>query len=354
MPTTIQPFAEVRIGLAGPMLGVNEGWVTSQHEILAKRLTADGAKVSTTSSIPARIPRLVDTLRTVLSWRGSVDVMVIAVFSGPGFWIADMTSRLAHRLGIPQILVLHGGNLPEYARNHQGRVTSLLRRAEAIVAPSRFLAEQIPSNRSIRVIPNIFDIESITFQPRSRLRPRILWMRTFHPIYNPLLAIDVVALLRRTHPDATLTMAGQEKGMRDPCIDRAESLGISDAVAFPGFLDEQRKRQALDDHDVFINTNDVDNTPVSVLEAAAAGLPIVATNVGGMPYLMEDGIDALLVPPGDPTSMASAVEALLSDESLAARLSQNARRRALESSWDSVGPQWRSLIENVLAATSDP
>lgn len=340
-------FSGRRIGFAGPMLGSNPGWVISQHEILAERMANEGAEVFTTSSKVGRLARLIDTLRSVRRWRGRIDAVVIAVFSGPGFWMADVTSRVAKKFRIPQILVLHGGNLPAFATRHTSATQRLLKRADAVVAPSQYLASELPAQGAIEVIPNVFDIGTIPFQERGELRPRLLWMRTFHPIYNPLLALDVFDRVRRRHPEATLTMAGQEKGLLAACVERAGELGLADAVTFPGFLDEQQKRQALADHDVFLNTNDVDNTPVSVLEAAAAGLPIVATDVGGLLYLLRDGQEALLVPRNDPDAMADAVEALLGDAALAQRLSVGGRSVAERSDWRTVRYRWLSLLDQL-------
>lgn len=333
-------FEGHRIGLAGPMLGGNQGWVTSQHEVLAGRFAAEGAAVLTTSSEPRRVPRLVDTIRAVNGWAGRVDVILIAVFSGPGFWIADATSRLARQRGIPQVLILHGGNLPRYVDRHPRRARACFNRADIIVAPSPYLADEVPTSRRICVIPNVFDLDGIQFQERSSLRPRLLWMRTFHPIYNPLLALEVLAQVRARRPGATLTMAGQEKGLLRACQARAHALGVGGAVAFPGFLNEEQKRQAFIDHDVFLNTNDVDNTPVSVLEAAAAGLPIVATAVGGIPYLFESGSNALLGPAGDASVLSEAVLQVLSDDKLARRLSVAGRALAEQSAWESVRLLW--------------
>ncbi|HMV50604.1 MAG TPA: glycosyltransferase family 4 protein, partial [Blastocatellia bacterium] len=84
-----------------------------------------------------------------------------------------------------------------------------------------------------------------------------------------------------------------------------------------------------------------------VIEAMAGGLCIVSTNAGGLPYLLEDGEDALLVPPNDPGAMAAAVRRLLTEAGLAERLSRNARRKAESFDWSAVLPQWRTLLRRV-------
>lgn len=340
-----------RLCMVGPMLGRNPGWVTTQGELLADQFTAEGWSVKETSHQPSRPLRLLDTVSSLVRWRHHVDLVVLSVFSGPSFAMADLTSRLTSALGIPTIMWLHGGNLPEFSRAHRAWVDRVLRRASLIVAPSTFLAEHsVRAIGPVEIIPNLIDLTALPFRRRSEVSPRLLWMRTFHPVYNPALAIRTLGRLRSHQPSATLTMAGQEKGLTAEMRSAAREMGLDDAVSFPGFLGAERKARAFDSHDIYLHTNHVDNTPVSVLEAAAAGLPIVATNVGGIPHLLEHEHTALLVPDDDEVAMAKAVERLLAEPDLAERLSCNARELAEASSWDSVRSQWERVFERVLGA----
>jgi glycosyltransferase involved in cell wall biosynthesis len=100
--------------------------------------------------------------------------------------------------------------------------------------------------------------------------------------------------------------------------------------------------------DIFLNTTNVDNTPISVLEAMACGLCVVSTNVGGIPYLLEHEHDALLVPPDDPAAVATAVRRLLTEPDLAEQLSRNARQKAEKFDWSIILPQWEALLISVL------
>ena len=110
----------------------------------------------------------------------------------------------------------------------------------------------------------------------------------------------------------------------------------------PSSKDEIPKR--LDQGDVFLNTTRVDNTPVSVLEAMACGLCIISTKVGGIPYLLDDEHDALLVPTDDASEMAKAVQRLITEDGLADRLSSNARRKAEQFDWSHVLPKWEKVL----------
>ena len=224
-----------------------------------------------------------------------------------------------------------------------------------VVVPSPYLAPFAASVESrLVVVPNVVEhIEQV--EPAARLGgttvggKRILWMRTFHPIYNPELAIEAFGRVLEKHPDATLTMAGQDKGLRAAMEERVASLGCASAVDFPGFLGPEQKRSAFANHDLYIHTNNIDNTPVSVLEAAAAGVPVVATRVGGIPHLLTDGENALLVEPDDPAAMAEAMGQILSDAELSSHLAAGARRLAASSSWQSVSVQWRAVFDDAVA-----
>lgn len=319
------------------MLGANPGWAVGQGEVLAGLLAREGREVRTASSRVNRWLRLADVATSPWRWRGKVDVLVVMVFSGPAFRLVEAASAAAFRVGMPMVFWLHGGNLAEFAGRHPDRVRRVLARGRAAVAPSRFLAEPFGA----RIIPNVVDLDQYPYRRRSQVAPRLLWMRTFHELYRPDLALRVLERLKGT--GATLTMAGQDKGLLSETRRRAEEMGLD--VRFPGFLDAEGKRREFAGHDVFLNTNRVDNAPVSVLEAAAFGLPVVSTDVGGIPCLLRDGEEALLVREGDTEAMAGAVRRLLGEPGLAGRLSAAGREVAERSSWPRVKPLWENLLE---------
>ncbi len=328
------------------MLGGHAGWVANPGQALATLLEHEGWTAHTTSNQRRSWARLLDTRRALRSWRGQVDVVVGLVYSGPGFAFADLTSRITrHRLRVPLVLWLHGGNLPTFAQKHPRWVASVLGRADRLVAPSAYLAEAFRDRHSaIDTIPNPLSLIDYPFRLREHARPRLLWMRTFHPIYQPLMAIDVLHRLRQRRPDATLTMAGQDRGRMAACRAHASSLGLADAVAFIGFLDQAGKQDAFARHDIFLNTNRIDNAPVSVVEAGAFGLPVVTTNAGGLRHLVRHEESALLVDPDDIDGMADAVERLLDDNVLASALSRAGRAIAAPCDGPQVCHRWQTLL----------
>ncbi len=328
------------------MVGCNPGYVTTQGEILAAALAGRGYSVHTASGAPNRYRRLVDIAATVIASRRTADVIVLQTFCGPSFVIEDVASRLARACGLRIVLHVHGGAMPTFIQRFPRWTRRVLRRADAIVAPSAFLADALRVHGfATRVIPNIVDLAPYPYRHRTHLEPRLFWMRAFHPLYDPALALHVLHRVRRVYPDATLVMAGQEKGLGPSVQAEARALGLTGAVRFAGFLDHPGKIREGCAADVFLNTNRIDNAPVSVIEAAAMGLPIVATDVGGLRHLVRDGETALLVPAGDADAMATAVLRMLADPVLAGRLSANGRALAHRSAWSSVAPQWDQLFD---------
>ncbi|MDB6121297.1 MAG: putative glycosyltransferase [Pedosphaera sp.] len=318
-------------------------------EELAVRLAANGTTVFTTSSQPMRIRRLWDMLSTIYKKRHQYAVAQVDVYSGPAFFWAEAACALLRWLNKPFVLTLHGGNLPNFARKHSNRVQRLLASADAVTTPSRYLLEQMtPYKTDLRLLLNALDLSQYTFIVREQANPTLTWLRAFHEIYNPSLAPRVAGLLAAQFPEMQLTMIGPDKG--DGSLQRTREQANSHKVqlTLPGGVSKAKVPLWLNRADIFLNTTNVDNAPVSVLEAMACGLCVVSTNVGGLTYLLEDGHNALLVPPDDAEAMARAVSRIITNPELAKKLSQNARVKAKEHDWSRVLPQWHDLFHSIV------
>jgi glycosyltransferase involved in cell wall biosynthesis len=149
-----------RILLVGTHLSPDKG-SRSVGEGLAKRLQELGFVVRLTSRQRSKTFRVLDMLSTVWRARHSYDVVQLDVFSTDAFAWAEWVSRLVAALSKPLVLTLHGGNLPDFARNHPQRISRLFSRANVVTAPSRYLADALQTfRRDILVIPNPLDIEA--------------------------------------------------------------------------------------------------------------------------------------------------------------------------------------------------
>jgi glycosyltransferase involved in cell wall biosynthesis len=336
--------------LVGNFLSAATG-VRSVCEDLAAQLSAAGRPVITTSANPGRIARVGDMVSTVWLKRQSYDVAHVEVYSGSAFLWAELVCQSLRLIGKPFVLTLHGGNLPVFAERNPGRVCRLFDSASAITTPSAFLRERMRRYRDdLILLPNPIDLSAYPFVPRTHPKPRMVWLRAFHKIYHPMLAPQVVARLAHEFPDIHLTMIGRDKrdGSLQETMRISADLGVAHRITFAGSVPKSEVPVWLNRHDIFLNTTDVDNAPVSVIEAMACGLCLVSTNVGGIPHLIEHGRDALLTPPNDADAMATAIRRILSDQNLSATLTSSARRRAEQFDWPAILPQWERLLSDAV------
>lgn len=317
---------------------------------LAQRLRDHGYGLITTSAKNHKLLRLLDMLFTIYEKRGQYQIAEVDVFSGPAFLWAYLCVLFLHLLKKPIILTLHGGNLPDFSSNHPKVVKMLLNLADRVITPSAYLQENLKTFRQeIQVIPNGIELKKYPFQLRSHPQHKLVWLRAFHQIYNPSLAPKVISMLQEDFADLTLLMVGPDKGdgSLQEALKTAAFCGVSESIQVIRGVLKEEVPAVLNRGDIFINTTIYESFGVSVLEAAACGLCIVTTNVGELPYLWEDGVDALLVPSNDPEAMAAAVKRILIEPGLGEKLSRNARGKAEQFDWSVVLPQWESLFQKL-------
>jgi L-malate glycosyltransferase len=331
------------------MAGSQKDRLPIPAEALAKQFQQSGYKVLSTSTCQNRYLRLLDMCRTIVLHQKEIDLLILSVYVGQSLIVEDIVSFLGMLIHKPVIMVLHNGLTPTFISLFPGWTQRVFNRARALVAPSAFLPRALrPYGFTVQVIPNLLEVGDYSFRLRSKVTPALLWMRSFYPYYNPQMGLRVVARLSKMYPSILMTMAGKDKGLQGALIRQAREAGISGNVDFPGYLGNEKKMEAFNQADIFINTNSVDNAPVSIVEAWAKGLPVVSTAVGGIADLIQDGETGLLVPEDDDEAMAGAIQRLVETPQLAEKLSRQGREQAQRFSWEVIQPQWEAVFEEAL------
>ena len=318
---------------------------------LAEMLASRGWVVMTTSDKMNQVLRLLDMVWTIIRHRKQYAVAQVDVFSGKAFIWSEVCTWLLKKLRKPVILTLHGGKLPEFARQHPKRVKRVLQAADAVVSPSPYHQIRLKEYRDdIRLIPNPVNIDFSRFVLRKQAQPKLVWVRAFHEVYNPSLAIQVLQLLVSEFPESELLMIGPDKedGSLAKVREQMTAFNLSNWVNIVGGIQHTEVPEYLNKGDIFINTTNYDTAPRSVLEAMANGLCVVSTNVGGMPWIISHGQDGLLVPPNDARAMAEAVRRIVKEPALAVKLSANARKTAELYDWSSILPLWDEIFTSYL------
>jgi len=357
----------LKIGIVGPV-PPPFGGMANQTRQLAGLLEAEGARVSL---VPVNAPyrpawigrlrgaRAVFRLLPYLSalWRLAGRVELIHVMANSG-WSWHLFAAPAIWIGwfrqVPVVVNYRGGEADTFFQRSFTWVRPSLRRAAAVVVPSGFL-EEVFRRRGVstHIVPNIIDLQRFTQKrrPEGSGEPvkTVLVPRNLEPIYDVATALRAFAQVYRSLPEARLVIAGA--GPERAALEGlAAGLGIGQVVTFSGRVDNERMAALYQTADVMLTSSLADNMPISILEALASGVPVVSTRVGGVPYLVEDGKTALLVPPGDETVMAAAVLKILTDADLAGRLAAAGMKQVQGYAWPNVRDRLVGVYRRVLDA----
>jgi glycosyltransferase involved in cell wall biosynthesis len=313
---------------------------------LALLLEKEGYKVVCASSKQGKISRLLDMLATLVKHRKSADWILIDTFSTLSFYYAFFVGLLAQCLKLPYILILHGGNLPKRLDVSPMLSKILFRHSFTNITPSHYLEFEFKKRGYVTgYIPNSIDLALYSFAIRNQLRPKLLWVRAFAEIYNPILALQVVAILKEQYPTVELCMVGPDKENMRPILEqKASELNVMQCVTFTGVMENTAWHNLSQEFDIFINTTNADNMPVSVLEAMALGLPVVSTSVGGIPYLIENNQNGVLVTPNNANAMATAVARLIQNPEKSKAMALVAREKVEKLDHNLVIKQWNALL----------
>lgn len=331
----------------------------SSIQIIGRLLQQEGYTVYFSSTKQNKVLRMLGMIFNFFDKYRKVDVVIIDTYSTLNFYYAFIISQLARLFKVPYIPSLNGGNLPHRLKNSPIKSRMIFKHAYLNISPSLYLTEAFKQYgyHNLRFIPNTIEIENYPFRPipspsqregnfRRHKTIQLLWVRSFSKIYNPCMAVYLLKQLQDQGHPATLTMIGPDS---DGCLKTVKALAskLKVEVRFTGKLSKPEWIALAKDHNIFINTTNFDNMPVSVIEAMALGLPVVSTKVGGMPYLIEDGVDGVLVPVNDVSAMAEAILRLQSNPDLANAIAARARLKAEGFDWEVVRERWVAVLEKL-------
>ncbi len=369
----------LRIGLVGP-LPPPSGGMANQTRQLARLLEQEGVETEIVQVNAPYRPRWVGSLRGVRAlfrlapflvrlWdaAGRVQLFHVMANSGwawhlcaaPAIWIAKLRR-------VPVVVNYRGGNADEFFAQSFFWIRPTLRQADRLIVPSGFLQQVFARFGLVgEVVPNVVDLSRFAPRPASPGsrpdQPHLIVTRNLESIYDIGTALRALAIVRNTLPGAHMTVAGSGPE-RDNLAELARALGLAANVTFTGRLDNDRIAELYQRADLFLNPSLVDNMPISILEALASGVPVVSTNVGGIPFVVDHQKTALLVPPREPAAMARAVLDLLDDPAKAARLSSAGRESVQQYAWQNVRGRWFEVYsglapgarQNAAAETKSP
>src|SRR5947209_3659373 len=263
------------------------------------------------------------------------DVLHIFSPSYFSFLLAPTPAVLAARLyGKKVVLNYHSGEAEDHLA-HWRTAIPVLRLADVIVTPSNYLVDVFARfGLSARAVPYSIETDRFRFRERAPLRPLFLSNRNHEALYNVGCVLRAFARIQRSLPEARLVVVGD--GSRRAELERlARELNLSH-TEFVGRVEPEEMHAFYDAADVFLNASNIDNMPISILEAFAAGTLVVTTKAGGIPYIVTDGETGLMVECGDCEALARSALRLFEEPGLASKIAGKAHEQSRRYAWAAV------------------
>jgi glycosyltransferase involved in cell wall biosynthesis len=284
---------------------------------------------------------------------GAFDLLHVHSASGPSFWRKFMFIAPTLLVAKPVVLHWHGGGFIEFYESsskwQQILIGWVFCRCSRVIALSDqwygILSTMFPSARVV-TIPNpvAVPLSAVVLKEASR---KVVFLGRINADKGVQDLLHALPTVLASVPGCIVVIAGS--GEIDRFRTLAIQLGVAESVQFPGWVDGSAKSALLQAAAVFVLPSHLEAMPMSVLEAMALGLPVVATRVGGIPQAVRDGVDGLLVPPRDATALANALIRLLTDMEFRCALGSSGRQRVQEQfATELIIPRVRTVWATVL------
>ena len=310
------------------------GGISGQVAALQQHLREEGYTAdifSTMGSFWARLGMPKKMNRIIRNY----DVVHIHCCSGWGFLPAVLGVRYAKKNNKRTVLTYHGGGAAYFFGKHKRLIRHFLRKTDQNIVLSGFLGEvfdryQIPYT----IVPNIIELDSSAYRKRTRLNPNFICIRSHEKIYNIPCILQAFNLVLEKVPDAKLSLVG-DGSLHNELMQQVQEMGLKN-VSFTGRVANNLIYSHLDQADIMVSAPTIDNMPVSLLEAMNAGLLVISSTVGGVPYMVRDMETGLLFPSDDHEALAQRMLWALDNQERSMTIVDSAHTEVTKYNWKSI------------------
>lgn len=313
------------------------GGISGQVEFLQKNLQEEGYTAEIFSLKGSSLWRLRQFYRLRKVAR-EYDVLHIHCCSGWGFLPAVVGVPIGRLLRKRIVLTYHGGGGDLFFATHTRMVRYYLRRTDTNIVLSGFLGQVFDQYRlPYTIIPNIIELDDNCYHERKELKPHFICTRSHETLYNIPCVLKAFQKILVQIPEATLTLVG-DGSQHSALVEMTKSLGLKN-VTFTGHVSNSEIYHYLGKADIFLSTPTIDNMPVSLLEAMNAGLLVISSNVGGVPYIVENGKNGYLFPSDDTDALVNLMIHAVSHPSESTSMITNAHQKVNAYRWENIRKQ---------------
>lgn len=310
------------------------GGISGQVEMLQAKLREEGhiAEIfSTKASVWRRLWMRLKLKRTAVGY----DVLHVHCCSGWGFLPAVLGVTVGKALGKRVVITYHGGGAERFFDRHSRLVHRYLTQTDANIVLSGFLANVFDKHHlQYSIIPNIIEIDNAHYRQREVLKPCYICTRAHELLYNIPCILRAFKKVLTDLPEASLTLVGggsQHEALK-AMVDKMKLTH----VIFTGKVDNKEICRYLDRADIFLSAPTVDNMPVSVIEAMSAGLLVISSRVGGVPFMVDEGKNGLLFTSDHDEELAERMLWAVQHQVEAKTMIETARQSVKQYQWDHI------------------
>lgn len=314
------------------------GKTPNAHDTILKVLSTF-SNVKSVSKKNSKLIRGAEVLTALMSLC-RFDFLIIDTYSTKNYFFTRYGAYVARLFKKPYICILHGGELPLRFHIHKRSMSIDLHSAATIVSPSKFLAKFfINEGFNVTQIPNPIEIEQIKFTKRVSARPKILWVRSMYTHYNPSLAVQIFNEVQVCFPELELTFVGSNGN-----VEPNELLRNSRRINYLGLKSKEEWMKIAEGYDIFLNTSDVDNYPLSILEALSMGMVVVSTRVGDIGEIIDHKKSGFLYDKGNSNEAARLIMDILKNKYNTEEISREARKVGEMHDVQFIAKKWQTVL----------
>jgi len=309
------------------------GGISGQMELLHKHLTACGIECCVLSTSCNTIRRILLFPRLMFMGR-HYDIFHVHGCSYWGFFPIVLSSIISKILRKRLIVTYHGGDAQRFFSRFKFFASCFLSNCQEVTVPSGFLKDVFASfGISCKVLPNIIE-NTLPFKERNTIEPKYISMRSLYPLYNISCIIRAFGIVQKSLPEARLTILGD--GPERENLERLVSSENIPNITFVGRVDNKDIYPYLEKNDIFLSSPLIDNMPVSIIEAFSAGLLVISSNVGGIPYVVENRKTGYLFDSNDHMSLAKLMIEAVENQEFTRNMIQAALVEAHRYRWENI------------------
>ena len=321
-----------------------KGGISVQVGLLHKKLCEEGFSCDIISTKGTPIQRIRAVWRLLTKGR-DYDVFHVHACSDRGFFPAVVGISVGRLLKKRIVLTYHGGGAESFFKKKTKLVRHYLTRTSANIALSGFIGNVFKEyDLPYVIIPNIIELDGGLFRKREVINPNFICTRSLVETYNIECTLKAFQIVQKEYPEATLTILG-DGPLRESLENFVKGNGLQN-VHFTGLVKNTEIYDYLDKADIMVSSSRADNMPVSILEGFNAGLLIIASRVGGVPYMIEDGKNGLLFTSDDAAEMAGTMIYAIRNQGNSIQMIENAHQSLTEYTWQKSRDRLINIYKN--------